>query len=182
MSNTHSRRTLLRGITGGLATATLAACSSADTTSPTGTTTTPAVPGGTLGLGIVGLIVKDLPTSLAFYRRLGLAVPADVDTSGGAVRVRMPNDTIFVWETVEYTQAGFDSTYRPTGTGDGDRKVTLEFGFSTPEQVTAKYDELVAAGTPSYQAPVTWNDGSIRFAMVVDPDNNKIGLRWPLAS
>lgn len=184
MTSISSRRALLLGSAGALAATALAACSTAatPTAAPTPSGPGPAVPGGTLGLGIVGLIVRDLPASLAFYRRLGLAVPADVDTSGGAVRFRMPNDTIFVWETVEYTRAGFDTTYRPTGTGNGDRKVTLEFGFSTPEEVTAKHDELVAAGAASYQAPVTWNNGDIRFAMVVDPDDNKIGLRWPLAS
>ena len=181
MVSTSSRRTMLLGSVGALATAALAACSS--TTPPTAADTpSPPVPGGTLGLGIVGLIVADIPRSLEFYRRLGLAVPEDVDTSGGAVRFRMPNDTIFVWETVEYTRAGFDSTYRATGTGDGDRKVTLEFGFRNADEVTAKHDELVAAGAASYQEPVTWDGGDIRFAMVVDPDENKVGLRWPLAS
>lgn len=178
---TPDRRTVLFASVGALVTATLAACG-LDRTAAADPAPPPATPGGTLGLGIVGLIVKDIPASLAFYRRLGLAVPDDVDTSSGAVRFRMPNDTIFVWETVAYTQAGFDSTYRPTGTGNGDRKVTLEFGFETADDVTAKHDELVAAGAPSYQAPVTWNDGDIRFAMVVDPDDNKIGLRWPLAT
>ena len=180
-TSTVSRRRVLIGSAGGLAAAALAACGSSET-SAAAAPTEPAVPGGTLGLGIVGLIVRDIPASLVFYRRLGLAVPEDVDTSGGAVRFRMPNDTIFVWETVEYTRAGFDSTYRLTGAGDADRKVTLEFGFADADEVTAKHDELVAAGAPSYEAPVTWNDGTIRFAMVVDPDGNRVGLRWPLAS
>ena len=186
MTSTRSRRTVLLGSLGSLgalATATLAACGlDRSTAASAGATPSPAVPGGTLGLGIVGLIVADLPTSLAFYRRLGLAVPDDVDTSGGAVRFRMPNDTIFVWETVEYTRAGFDETYAPTGTGDGDRKVTLEFGFASAEEVDAKYQELLAAGAQGYQEPLTWYGGDIRFAMVVDLDQNRIGLRWPLAS
>jgi predicted lactoylglutathione lyase len=176
-------------VAGGVAAAliVLAGCSSSPTDGPTGSAgaapaASPAVPGGTLGLGITGLIVKDIPASLAFYRRLGLAIPQDVDTSGGAVRFRLPNDTVFVWETVQYTQQGFDGSYRPTGTGDGDRKVTLEFGFSSAADVDAVYDKLVSAGAASYQTPLTWNNGTIRFAMVVDPDNNKIGLRWPLAS
>ena len=180
MTSMHTRRGLLVGAAGGLGAAVLSACSSGDAPPPG--TPTPPVPGATLGLGIVGLIVRDLSASLDFYRRLGLAVPAVVDLRGGAVRFRMPNDTIFVWETVEYTRAGFDSDYRLTGAGDSDRKVTLEFGFASSDAVTAKHDELVAAGAPSYQAPITWNDGRIRFGMVVDPDGNRIGLRWPLAS
>ena len=181
MTSTHSRRRLLLGAAGGLGAAVLAACSS-DVATPAAGSPSPAVPGGALGLGIVGLIVRDLSVSLAFYRRLGLAVPADVDLSGGAVRFRMPNDTIFWWETVEYTRDGFDSAYQLTNAGDGDRKVTLEFGFASADEVTAKHDELVAAGAVSYQAPISWNNGDIRFAMVVDPDGNRIGLRWPFAS
>ena len=184
MTGTVSRRAVVLGTMGTLATGLVAACSPAGPAAQTEppAPTVPAAPGGTLGLGIVGLIVKDIPASLAFYRRLGLAVPDDVDTSDGEVRHRMPNDTIFVWETVEYTQRGFDSTYRPTGASDADRKVTLEFGFASADDVTAKHDELVTAGAPSFEAPVSWNDGTIRFAMVVDPDENKIGLRWPLAT
>lgn len=110
MTSTPSRCKVLRGSVGALLTATLGACGRNDNTATTGAgpTRSPGAPGGTLGLGIVGLIVKDPPASPALYRRLGLAVPEDVDTSGGAVRFRLSNGHIFVWETAEYTQAGFD--------------------------------------------------------------------------
>ncbi len=183
MRSITGRRNVLLGSLAALASATLAACGSGDRlTAVSGRSQAAAVPGGTLGLGIVGLIVKDLPASLVFYRRLGLAIPDDVDTTGGAFRLRLPNGMVFWWETVEYTQAGFDTAYRPTGTGDGDRKTTLEFGFSKPDEVNAMYDTLLAAGAKGYYGPVSWYNGDIRFAMVVDPDGNKIGLRWPLAS
>jgi len=137
-----------------------------------------SVAGGTLGLGIVGLTVRDLPVSLAFYRRLGLAIPPDVDTSGGAFRLPLPNGQILFWETVQYVQ-GFDPAYRPP---TGDRRVTLEFGFKTPGDVTTMYKTLLAAGAQGRLPPVNWNNGDIRYAIVVDPDGNQISLRWPLVS
>lgn len=134
--------------------------------------------GGTLGLGIVGLAVADLGASLAFYRRLGLAIPRDVDTSAGAFRLRLPNDTIFFWETLSYVR-DFDPNYRR---GTGDRKVMLEFGFSSASDVDAMYENLVASGSQGYFAPVSWSNGAIRYAIVVDPDDNQVSLRWPLVS
>lgn len=169
------RRSVLLGSLGALASVALTACGlGRSETAPKA----PPVAGGTLGLGIVGLFVKDLDASLAFYRRLGLAIPTDVDTSGGAFRLRLPSGQIFFWETVAYVR-GFDPTYEQ---GTGDRKVNLEFGFATLEDVNAMYDALLAAGARSYLPPITWSKGTIRYAIVVDPDANQISLRWPLTS
>lgn len=179
MSTTPSRRHLLIGAAAALASAGLTACGAG---SPPASAPNPApppsVPGGTLGLGIVGIIVADLPASLAFYRRLGLAIPADVDTREGAFRLPQPNGTILFWETVAYVQ-GFDPTYRPA---TGDRRIVLEFGFATADNVTSVYNTLLAAGARSRLAPVTWSGGTIRYAILTDPDNNQISLRWPLVS
>lgn len=179
MSTTPSRRQLLIGGAAALAAAGLTACGASPASSPaSGSAPPPQVPGGTLGLGIVGIIVVDLPASLAFYRRLGMAIPVDVDTSVGAFRLPQPNGTIFFWETVAYIR-GFDPTYQPA---TGDRRVVLEFGFASADDVTTMYDTLLAAGARSRLAPVTWNGGSIRYAIVTDPDNNQISLRSPLVS
>ena len=179
MPSTPRRRHLLGGAVAVLATAGLTACG-VDQAAPAATRSAPlpGTAGGTLGLGIVGIAVADLAASLAFYRRLGLAIPADVDASGGAFRLPLPNGMVFFWETVGYIQ-GFDPSYRP---GTGDRRVILEFGFATADDVNAMYDTLLATGARSRLAPVTWNGGDIRYAIVTDPDNNQISLRWPLVS
>lgn len=170
------RRYLLLGsLTAGL----LAACG-AGRAGPSAPSRAPRPTSGaaTLGLGIIGLTVKDLPASLAFYRRLGLAIPGDVDTSAGAFRLPLPTGQVFFWETVQYVR-GFDPSYRQ---GTGDRRVTLEFGFARSEDVDAMYETLLATGSHSRFPPTTWNDGDIRYAIVTDPDDNQISLRWPLVS
>ncbi|CAA9553027.1 MAG: hypothetical protein AVDCRST_MAG33-1043 [uncultured Thermomicrobiales bacterium] len=130
----------------------------------------------TLGLGIIGLHVADLGASFDFYRRLGLDIPTDVDLSGGAFRLPLPTGQIFYWETIAYTQQYFPD-YEP---GMGQRKIALEFGFERPEDVDAMYGALLAAGYGSFKEPLSWGD--IRYAGVVDPDDNQIALRFPLAS
>ena len=139
---------------------------------------TPAAGSGarTLGLGIIGLHVADLGASLAFYRRIGLDIPTDVDLGGGAFRLPLPNGQIFFWETIAYTQRYFEGYEL----GTGQRKVSLEFGFRTPEEVDEMYNALIADGYGSYKEPLSW--GSIRYAGVLDPDDNQIALRFPLAS
>lgn len=77
-------------------------------------------------------------------------------------------------------RASVRPTYEPA-TG-GDRKVNLGFGFSAAEEVNAMYDALVAPGAQGYFPPTSWNGGDIRYAIVVDPDDNQISLRWPLVS
>jgi len=109
VSLTTSRRRLLISSAVALASAGPTACGAGSPPSlAPGSAPPPPVPGGTLGLGIVGIIVADLPASLAFYRRLGLAIPPDLDTSEGAFRLPLPNGMILFWETVAYVR-GFDS-------------------------------------------------------------------------
>ena len=132
--------------------------------------------GGTLGLGIIGIHVTDLGASLDFYRRLGLNIPTDVDAGAQAYRLRLDTGQIFFWETIDYTQRYF-SNYEP---GAGQRKVSLEFGFRNAGEVDEMYDALLAEGYESWKPPLSW--GNIRYAGVVDPDDNQISLRYPRAS
>lgn len=141
---------------------------------PEGQTTVPVA--GTLGLGIIGLHVADLAASLDFYRRLGLDLPTDIDLSGGAFRLELATGQVFFWESVAYTRQYFPGYEQ----GTGQRKVSLEFGFRSPEEVDAMYDALLADGYGTYMEPLSWGD--IRYAGVIDPDDNQIALRFPLAS
>lgn len=141
------------------------------------TSTAPAaatVPGGTLGLGIVGMIVHDLQRSLDFYRTLGLAIPDHV--TGDNFRMTLPTGQVFFWDADTIVRS-FDPDWRPA---TGSRRIVLEFGFATPEAVDAKYTEMVDAGHPSYLS--VRDLFGARYAVIVDPDGNQISLRYPLAS
>jgi len=133
-----------------------------------------ADPNATLGLGITGLIVADVPRSLAFYRRLGIPIPEGV--TGDSYRLPLATGQVFFWDTETLTRS-WDPGWTPR---TGSRRVVLEFGFATPAAVDAKYADMVAAGYPGYRPP-----GDLfgsRYAIVVDPDGNQIALRNPLAS
>lgn len=176
-----NRRTTLLSTVGAGLSMVLAACRDNRETNADAQTATRAgsgsVPAGTLGLGVIGLFVANLGASLDFYRRLGLKIPDDVDPNGSSFRLAMPNNQIFFWETFAYTRQDFPN-YTPAV---GDRKVALEFGFRTPADLDAMYAALTAAGSASRFAPTTW-PGPARYAVVVDPDDNQIGLRYPLVS
>lgn len=170
-----SRRQLLRRTAGGGAVLAAAAACGAPASSAADAATT-ADPNGpaTLGLGIVGLIVQDLQLSLAFYRTLGLDIPANAD--GDNFRMQLPTGQTFFWDTDDATR-NYDPAWQPS---TGSRRVVLEFGFGTAEAVDAKYTELIDAGYESYLA--VGDLYGARYALVVDPDGNQIGLRYPLAS
>lgn len=126
-----------------------------------------------VALGIVGLLVADLDRSLRFYRLLGLDVPEA--PGGGSYRLRMPDGHVLFWETAAVVHS-FDPTWELPPPAD--RRIVLEFGFTTPADLEATHRALVAAGAPERLAPFD-QGGGVRYAIVVDPDGNQIALRHP---
>jgi catechol 2,3-dioxygenase-like lactoylglutathione lyase family enzyme len=126
-------------------------------------------------LDLIGIVVEDMARSLAFYRQLGLDVPAEADnqphaeyTPAGGVRV--------AWDTLEEVRS-FDPEFRkPDGSGIG-----LAFLLDTPADVDATYDRLVAAGYHGHKAPwdAFWGQ---RYALIRDPDGYDVSLFAALAS
>src|SRR5947209_7003453 len=78
---------------------------------------------------VIGLVVSDLEASLAFYRRLGVAVPADHDS--GHVHAPLPGGLVLAWDTVE-TIHSFDPEWTPPR---GDHRVALAFQCDSPDEV-----------------------------------------------
>lgn len=146
---------------------------SQETTSMSTPVSTPGEASGTIGLGIVGLIVRDLQASLDFYRRLGLPIPPG--TGGSNFRLRLPTGQVFFWDDYATTRS-FDPDWQPSS---GSRRIVLEFGFASPEALDATYAELTGAGYEGYLPPF---DIGARYALVKDPDGNEIGLRYPAVS
>ena len=117
-------------------------------------------------LSMVGLMVSDMPAALAFYRRLGLQIPADADGQRFVMH-RMESGVTIFWDT--YFANTYDPEFRrPTG----GYQAMLEFFLESNDAVDAKYEELVGLGYHGRAAPVQTNGPYA--AMVDDPDGNVI--------
>ena len=123
---------------------------------------------------LIGLVVADLPASLAFYRRLGLDIP-DVPDDAPHVEVELPGGLRLAFDPVD-TVRSFDPSWEPPA---GSPRIGLAFLVDRPEEVDALHDELVAGGHPSHLGPfdAAWGQ---RYATVLDPDGNHVDLFAPL--
>lgn len=117
-------------------------------------------------LAMVGLMVRDMPRALAFYRALGLPIPAG-DDGKRFVMHRLESGVTIFWDTF------FADTYDPERTWpSGGYQVMLEFFVDDVAAVDAKAAQLVADGYHQRMAPAQ-TDGPYA-AMVDDPDGNVI--------
>jgi len=119
---------------------------------------------------VVGLIVADMAASLAFYRRLGLAIPPEADKEPH-VGVELPGGLQLMLDT-EDTIRSFDEKWTRPPSGF---QVSLAFACDSPVDVDAAYTELTDAGYESHLAPwdAFWGQ---RYASVRDPDGNPVDL------
>ena len=121
-------------------------------------------------LDLFGLIVKDMAASLAFYRRLGLDVPAAADTEPH-VEFRLPGGTRICWDAVETIRSFWPGWTAPAGDG----RVGLAFVCDSPAEVDRVYADLTGAGHDSIHEPFDAFWGQ-RYATVRDPDGNAVDL------
>jgi uncharacterized glyoxalase superfamily protein PhnB len=126
-------------------------------------------------LDVVGIVVADMPRALAFYRQLGLDIPADADAEPH-VEVPLPGGMRLAFDTDE-TIASFHPAWKP-GTGG---RVSLAFALPDPGAVDAAYAQLVDAGHHGELAPFDAFWG-MRYATVHDPDGTGVDLFAPLTS
>lgn len=124
----------------------------------------------TTRLDLVGIVVADMPRSLAFYRRLGLDIPPDADDQPH-VEIALPGGLRLAWDTEDVIRSFDESWTSPTG---GPR-TGLAFACDDPADVDASYAELVDAGYDGHLPPwdAVWG---MRYAVVHDPDGNSVDL------
>jgi catechol 2,3-dioxygenase-like lactoylglutathione lyase family enzyme len=124
-------------------------------------------------LEVVGLVVRDMARSLAFYRRLGLDLAPEADREPH-VEAALPGGLKLAWDTVEIILS-FDPGWTPPGGGP---RMGLAFRVETPADVDKTYEELVSLGyeghLPPWDAP--WG---MRYAVIHDPDGNSVDLFAP---
>jgi len=127
-------------------------------------------------LDVIGLVVADMAASLAFYRRLGLDIPAEAD-GAPHVEIALPGGLRLAWDTEDTIRSFAPDWTAPTG----GHRTSLAFRLPDPAAVDAAYAELTAAGYHGGHAPwdAFWGQ---RYAVVHDPDGLTVDLFAPLPS
>jgi catechol 2,3-dioxygenase-like lactoylglutathione lyase family enzyme len=124
-------------------------------------------------LNLVGLVVADMAAALAFYRHLGLEIPATADAEPH-VEVTLPGGLRLAWDTAD-TIRSIDPGWSPP---TGSPRVSLAFACADPDEVDSTFAALVAAGYEGHKQPwdAFWGQ---RYAIVHDPDGNSVDLFAP---
>lgn len=120
------------------------------------------------------MVVADMAAALAFYRRLGLDIPADADTAPHA-EAQLPGGLRLMWDSYATARAvDPDWTPPPAGGHTG-----LAFECDGPAGVDKLYAELTGAGYTGEKPPwdAFWGQ---RYAVIKDPDGRGVDLFAPL--
>jgi len=119
---------------------------------------------------VVGIVVADMARSLAFYRLLGLDLPAEADAENH-VEAPGPGGLRLAWDTVDVV-----TSFDPAWTAPvGGPRMSLAFECDSPADVDATYAALVAGGAQGHHEPwdAVWRQ---RYAILHDPDGNSVDL------
>jgi len=126
-------------------------------------------------LQMLNLIVKDVPASVDFYRRLAGVEPEGVEGEHTHVQLAMPSRfslELDAENSVRLWHAGWRAD-------PSSAKVVVGFSFDSRDAVDERYAELTAAGYTGRQPPFDAFWGA-RYAIVADPDGNDVGLMSPM--
>lgn len=120
-------------------------------------------------LDMIGMPVKDMHTTLEFYRTLGLDIPAGAEKDDH-VECKTPEGYRVAWD-LEESVKGFNPAYKSLA---GSR-TSLAFLCDSAADVDALYERLMAKGYRSQKEPwdAFWGQ---RYALVFDPDGNTVDL------
>jgi catechol 2,3-dioxygenase-like lactoylglutathione lyase family enzyme len=129
----------------------------------------------TAQLDCIGLVTTDLATSLAFYRSLGLDVPADAETQPH-VEAPLPGGMRLMWDTLDVVRSMDPGWTAPSGSP----RIGLAFRCADPAEVDATYRRLVGGGQRGVKEPFDAPWGQ-RYASLLDPDGNGVDLYAALA-
>lgn len=118
---------------------------------------------------LLGIVVRDMGTSLKFYRLLGLDIPPEADKESH-VEITTPGGFRIAWDTLDLMRR-----IDPQRPEPGGHAMSLAFKCQDPAAVDAHYARLMAAGYRGHKPPwdAFWGQ---RYAVVVDPDGNLVDL------
>ena len=127
----------------------------------------------------MNLVVSDMTRSIEFYRAIGLDVPESTvwRTESGAhhVVMKMPDGFELALDSHALARS-YNAGWRQFK-GEGNRSV-ISFRYADAEEVDRVFERVVALGHGTSQSPYYTFWGS-RYAIVVDPDGNHVGLMSP---
>jgi predicted lactoylglutathione lyase len=115
---------------------------------------------------MIVLLVVDLARSVAFYRRLGVVFPDDVESRRDVV-VDLGGGHNLVLTTT------FGGNVPDLAMAPGDGRTMLEFFVEGDAAVDAVHADLVAAGHRSRRSPFRTDFGAY-MGLVDDPDGNVV--------
>ena len=117
------------------------------------------------------LFVKDLPETIRFYGRLGFEVE---EVSDMFARVSWDNGIVLEFGTSELTKS-YDKNWKAPGLPSTN---TINLQLVSRASVDETWERMVAEGFTSHLPPCDplWQ---ARFAILLDPDGNYIGLHSP---
>jgi uncharacterized glyoxalase superfamily protein PhnB len=123
----------------------------------------------------IDIVVKDMARALAFYRALGLDVPAEADAEV-QVQVNTPGAATLGFLTEAMMRQAYPDWVTPVG-----QRVTFACRCDSVAELDAVYASVIAAGHAGLKAPwdAFWGQ---RYAMLRDPDGNRVDLFADLAS
>ena len=127
----------------------------------------------------LNLVVADMARSIDFYRAIGLEIPDDTlwrtQTGVHHVEIKMPNGFELALDSQALAAVYNAGWQEPRGGGD---RTVMSFRFADAKGVDGVFERIVALGHGSSQPPYYTFWGS-RYAIVVDPDGNHVGLMSP---
>jgi uncharacterized glyoxalase superfamily protein PhnB len=120
-------------------------------------------------LDLIGIVAKDIPASLRFYRMLGIDIPEPAEGEDH-VEAKLPNGLRMAWDQVDMIKSFSPHWVEPEG-----HRMGLAFLCDGPADVDAKHQEITGAGFESAMEPwdAFWGQ---RYAQVKDPDGNVVDL------
>ena len=128
-------------------------------------------------LNQLNLIVRDVPTSIAFYRRLGLVIEeaSHPDWARHHATVTMANGMRLELDSLE-----FATQWNPGWRGSNSGGMGVMF-FAVPasDDVDRVFALMTEAGYAAQQSPEDAFWGA-RYAIVEDPDGNAVGIMSPI--
>jgi len=119
----------------------------------------------------VNLVVADMEASVAFYRRIGLAIPDTESAWQGHHRSANGAGLDLDLDSEEFA--------RHWNKGWAGGRAVIGFKVESRERVDEIHTELTGAGYRSQQEPYDAFWGA-RYAVVEDPDGNPVGIMSPV--